>query len=579
MRRSRGGCWTCRQRRRKCDETKPACNVCQNRNLSCGGYEIRLSEFHAADGHSGQMKCKILRGSSPSGPLSLRSMRQSRQTMAAHPPRTLRAKQDSLKVTPDASAEPSGRQDEASHLDLMNGTTPSNGEIEPSITREAESLPMLDGPVSDENTVSALAVVTSESLPYSEPSHGQLRTWHSLPLDSRSGLDAQDLLGLHLSPPADLSPSALIGFDLDFLGPNNMEIENLRENGSMETINTDQVTHGTHHLDVDVLQDGFALTEEDRPELPTSENANSRASLSAQPTQGPQLDSFDFNSLLLQHFFNVLAPNFCPAHPHHNPYTTVYGTLAFVFRPLRNAVLKAAALHLHHSGQLTLDLSTRFHDHATASAKGAGSTALQGVPKAATIMLSILCEIIGSSSRGWISKLIQARELLAGSNFHDEHAPELQFLRLHFNWMVAISWSMRSSVVPSGEMLQLKFIAEDERPKNRLSRDQVDWFCNLPDYRLSAIFWDATRLSRRLYNEVAQNSHISQQLMPDVADLIHRINIYYPGSSDATSSHSSYSNMVNSGWRNGILCYIYSDICLLPSSDARIQGMSYGLQS
>lgn len=60
--------------------------------------------------------------------------------------------------------------------------------------------------------------------------------------------------------------------------------------------------------------------------------------------------------------------------------------------------------------------------------------------------------------------------------------------------------------------------------------------------------------------------------MPDVADLIHRINIYYPGSSDATSSHSSYSNMVNSGWRNGILCYIYSDICLLPSSDARIQG-------
>ncbi|KAL2670225.1 hypothetical protein Neosp_014692 [[Neocosmospora] mangrovei] len=301
-----------------------------------------------------------------------------------------------------------------------------------------------------------------------------------------------------------------------------METENPRENGSMETINTDQVTHDTLHLDGVVLQDGFTLTDEDQPELPDSENANSQVSLCLQPAEGPQVDRFDFDALLLQHF---------------------YGTLAFVFRPLRNAVLKAAALHLYHSGQLTLDLSTRFHDHTTASAKGAGSTALQRVPKAATIMLSILCEIMGSSSRDWISKLIRARELLATSNFHDEDAPELRFLRLHFNWMVAISWSMRSSMIPSGEMLQLKFIAEDERPKNRLSRDQVDWFCNLPDHRLSAIFWDATRLSRRLYNEVAQNSYISQQLMPDVADLIHRTNLYYPSSSDATSSHSSYSDM------------------------------------
>ena len=103
--------------------------------------------------------------------------------------------------------------------------------------------------------------------------------------------------------------------------------------------------------------------------------------------------SLSIANIFAKSVFNVLAPNFCPAHPHHNPYTTVYGTLAFVFRPLRNAVLKAAALHLHHSGQLTLDLSTRFHDHATASAKGAESTALQGVPKAATIMLSILCEV------------------------------------------------------------------------------------------------------------------------------------------------------------------------------------------
>lgn len=220
--------------------------------------------------------------------------------MAAHPPRTLLAKQDSLKVTPYASAELLDRQEEAPHLDLTNRTTPSNGEIETSIAREAESISVLDEPVSDESTVSAPVLVASESLSYPEPSDGQLRTWHSLPLDSRSGSDAQDLPGLDLSPPADLSPSALISFDLDFLGPVHMET-NPTEDGSMEIINTDQATHDTHRLDGDVLQDGFALPDEYQPELPISENANSQVSLSAQPTQGPQLDNFDFNALLLQH--------------------------------------------------------------------------------------------------------------------------------------------------------------------------------------------------------------------------------------------------------------------------------------
>ncbi|KAI5862041.1 hypothetical protein GGS23DRAFT_124609 [Durotheca rogersii] len=42
MGRSRGGCITCKTRKRKCDETRPACLACQNRPGGCGGYGVRL---------------------------------------------------------------------------------------------------------------------------------------------------------------------------------------------------------------------------------------------------------------------------------------------------------------------------------------------------------------------------------------------------------------------------------------------------------------------------------------------------------------------------------------------------------
>ncbi|KAI8674581.1 hypothetical protein NCS57_00356300 [Fusarium keratoplasticum] len=37
--RSKTGCWTCRLRRKKCDENKPACENCTSRNLECYGYD------------------------------------------------------------------------------------------------------------------------------------------------------------------------------------------------------------------------------------------------------------------------------------------------------------------------------------------------------------------------------------------------------------------------------------------------------------------------------------------------------------------------------------------------------------
>ncbi|KAK1658894.1 fungal-specific transcription factor domain-containing protein [Colletotrichum godetiae] len=40
------GCWTCRSRKVKCDETRPCCSPCKTRGLDCQGYGVRLQWMH-----------------------------------------------------------------------------------------------------------------------------------------------------------------------------------------------------------------------------------------------------------------------------------------------------------------------------------------------------------------------------------------------------------------------------------------------------------------------------------------------------------------------------------------------------
>jgi hypothetical protein len=41
--RSRKGCWTCRDRHKKCDEQRPYCQRCTASGLACAGYGVRLT--------------------------------------------------------------------------------------------------------------------------------------------------------------------------------------------------------------------------------------------------------------------------------------------------------------------------------------------------------------------------------------------------------------------------------------------------------------------------------------------------------------------------------------------------------
>lgn len=40
--RSYQGCWTCKRRRRRCDNARPTCQSCARRGIDCEGYEVRL---------------------------------------------------------------------------------------------------------------------------------------------------------------------------------------------------------------------------------------------------------------------------------------------------------------------------------------------------------------------------------------------------------------------------------------------------------------------------------------------------------------------------------------------------------
>jgi hypothetical protein len=39
--RSKQGCWTCRLRKKKCDEKRPTCSICESLSITCYGYGPR----------------------------------------------------------------------------------------------------------------------------------------------------------------------------------------------------------------------------------------------------------------------------------------------------------------------------------------------------------------------------------------------------------------------------------------------------------------------------------------------------------------------------------------------------------
>ncbi|KAF2013049.1 hypothetical protein BU24DRAFT_263196 [Aaosphaeria arxii CBS 175.79] len=88
--RTRTGCWTCRGRRKKCDEVRPFCNTCANLGLRCEGYGVRLrwtahrKGFVVTDSRPGKRSSRSPR--SPQSPQSTTNFSSPRSTTSASLP-------------------------------------------------------------------------------------------------------------------------------------------------------------------------------------------------------------------------------------------------------------------------------------------------------------------------------------------------------------------------------------------------------------------------------------------------------------------------------------------------------------
>lgn len=111
----------------------------------------------------------------------------------------------------------------------------------------------------------------------------------------------------------------------------------------------------------------------------------------------------------------------------------------------------------------------------------------------------------------------------------------------------------------------------DNLSNESFSHSQARWFSNLPDYKYFCLFMNATRLARKVALAQGANDRSLRRLMPDVAELLQNIAEWQPDPSLVSAEYAAHTAHVNEVWRQGLLCYIYADICALPSSEARIQ--------
>ncbi|KAL5355761.1 hypothetical protein BJX96DRAFT_170970 [Aspergillus floccosus] len=95
----------------------------------------------------------------------------------------------------------------------------------------------------------------------------------------------------------------------------------------------------------------------------------------------------------------------------------------------------------------------------------------------------------------------------------------------------------------------------------------------MPDYRAQNFLRSATRLAARIDLMRSQSDSGIEilQVMPEIANLINDVRNWQPRPCSATAPYMASEENFNALWRQGLLCFIYHDVCLLPSQDHRIQ--------
>ena len=106
-----------------------------------------------------------------------------------------------------------------------------------------------------------------------------------------------------------------------------------------------------------------------------------------------------------------------------------------------------------------------------------------------------------------------------------------------------------------------------------MASNQSEWWGNLPDYQMHLFLREATEYALAVDQLKAQPDRADEllQLMPRVADLAHRIQVWQPFSSTVQPEYRDSVQPFNEIWRLGVLCLIHGEIYSLNQEDPYLQ--------
>ncbi|KAJ0414462.1 fungal-specific transcription factor domain-containing protein [Aspergillus carlsbadensis] len=399
--------------------------------------------------------------------------------------------------------------------------------------------------------------------------------------------------------------------------------------GILESLEMDPGRLSIPPLDFDALggwsPEGYRAGEDETPtEIEHAGQVQDLELALFDPTPEPVIHATPrdpFDQYLFTYYMDTLYLRLYPIKLDQNPYRVVYGSLATESEPLLKVIMLASASHLAKQGKLPAFAISHYRTAVQDSFRNALSSKKEDSwVLGATVLLSIVLDIIGTSIDTWSSKLIGCRRLLEGavrsSAATQQQTPVgLQCLLVQYNWAVTMGKAMLKGTVPADVIDELRCVDEGSADRTTgagtgtdlnptpptptldldLSKHQSHWWDNLPDYEMHLLLREATDYAvtvDRLRTEIttttpstttptsqSQSQSQSQSppldtllnLMPHIADLTHRIKTWSPQTSSIRPEYSASITHFNAVWRAGMLCFVHSEIYALGAADSRIQ--------
>ncbi|KAJ5362182.1 Protein of unknown function DUF3468 [Penicillium brevicompactum] len=287
-----------------------------------------------------------------------------------------------------------------------------------------------------------------------------------------------------------------------------------------------------------------------------------------------------FDQTLFCHYMENLSLQLYPITLDNNPYRKVYGSLATESQLVFKAILLASALHLSKLGKLPAFAVKPYRVAMQRSFRDSVKTQSVEWSLGATVLLSIIFDVIGTGTDKWSSKLLGCRQLLERTlSTRDGNADAgLRCLLLQYNWAVTMSKTMLRGVVSEAVFDELKCIDEITALKDVVADEdmalhQSQWWDDLPDYQMHLFLREATEYSitiERLKLSPDSTDEILQ-IMPHVALLVNKIQTWQPKAVTVQSKYMESIHHFNEIWRLGMICFIHGEIYGLDSSDHFIQ--------